>query len=259
MVRKKSVRRYAASFSAVGHRIIKTVGTNPSTLYVYDAFGNLAAEYGTTTATTGTEYLTTDHLGSTRLVTLATGAPEFTFDYLPFGEELGGTQTSGPSLRFTGQEHDTESALDNFHARYSSAPQSRFQSPDPLGMFVADPANPQSWNQYSYVRNNPLKFIDPTGLACVYSGSGDYSDSDNYYDDDSGGQSCEGAFASPPQSVNVTAPQKNTGTAFPLSGKATGETRRSRLPTVATDHQSKACNPTDRSDCSDLSNRSFGH
>jgi RHS repeat-associated protein len=58
--------------------------------------------------------------------------------------------------------------LDNFTARYYSSSTGRFMSPDPGGMFVADAAFPQSWNQYSYVLNNPLTFIDPTGLDCVY-------------------------------------------------------------------------------------------
>jgi uncharacterized protein RhaS with RHS repeats len=43
-------------------------------------------------------------------------------------------------------------------------PQGRFVSPDPLGMMVANPADPQQWNLYAYVRNNPLAYVDPTGL-----------------------------------------------------------------------------------------------
>jgi len=64
----------------------------------------------------------------------------------------------------TGKERDTETGLDYFGARYFSAAQGRFTSPDkPL----ADQhlANPQSWNLYSYARNNPLRYIDDDGEA----------------------------------------------------------------------------------------------
>ncbi len=51
-------------------------------------------------------------------------------------------------------------------------------SVDPAGNFVADPGNPQSWNLYSYVPNNPRRFIDPTGL-CSQDADGNYQDSDD--------------------------------------------------------------------------------
>jgi hypothetical protein len=44
----------------------------------------------------------------------------------------------------------------------------RFMWPDPSGLLAAKPANPQSWNLYAYAMNNPVIYIDPTGLDCVY-------------------------------------------------------------------------------------------
>ncbi len=72
-----------------------------------------------------------------------------------------------PTLpKFTGKERDAETGLDYFGARYFSGAQGRFTSPDePL--VDQDESDPQSWNLYSYVRNNPLRFIDPTGRECV--------------------------------------------------------------------------------------------
>jgi RHS repeat-associated protein len=62
----------------------------------------------------------------------------------------------------TQKERDDETGLDYFEARYYSSAQGKFTGPDDFlnDTCVADPA---SWNLYSYVRNNPLKFIDPTG------------------------------------------------------------------------------------------------
>ncbi len=158
------------SYDGAGQRVTKYVSPNPTSVYVYDAMGLLVAEYaGPTNPDTGTRYLTADHLGSTRLVTKVDGTIDRTYDYLPFGEEIGASYPSapsGPSQKFTGQERDAESGMDFFKARYMSAPQGRFMSPDPVGMFVADPTNPQSWNHYGYVFNNPLAFIDPTGMRC---------------------------------------------------------------------------------------------
>jgi RHS repeat-associated protein len=77
--------------------------------------------------------------------------------------------------RYTGKERDTESGNDYFGARYYSSNMGRFSSPGPSGLYYADPTNPQSLNLYSYALNNPLKFIDPTGLYCDYSDHNDPS------------------------------------------------------------------------------------
>jgi len=44
----------------------------------------------------------------------------------------------------------------------------RFMSPDPSGLLAQRPEDSQSWNMYAYARNNPLIFIDPNGLDCIY-------------------------------------------------------------------------------------------
>jgi RHS repeat-associated protein len=68
--------------------------------------------------------------------------------------------------RSTGKERDSESGLDYFGARYLSSAQGRFTSPD-TPFNDQDPSDPQSWNLYGYVRNNPLSSVDPTGEDCV--------------------------------------------------------------------------------------------
>jgi RHS repeat-associated protein len=140
---------------------------------VYDAFGRLAAEYGGTADPVGTEYLTADHLGSTRLVTSSTGSERRCLDYLPFGEQMtqgmgtrGTCYTSAtePRVKFTGKERDAETGLDYFGARYFSGAQGRFTSPDQINVTKARLLNPSNTlNKYAYAANNPLKFVDPDG------------------------------------------------------------------------------------------------
>jgi len=65
---------------------------------------------------------------------------------------------------FTGYEADGEIQLNFAQARYQSAAQGRFTSPDPLGASMAM-GNPQSFNRYSYVVNNPVNLVDPSGLV----------------------------------------------------------------------------------------------
>ena len=85
-------------------------------------------------------------------------------DFYPFGGERAYVNTCPQNYKFTGYERDPESNLDYASARYNSSTIGRFMSPDPVGNFVANPANPQTWNMYSYVTNNPLSMIDPTGM-----------------------------------------------------------------------------------------------
>ena len=131
-------------------------------------------------------WLVSDPLGTPRMIVGKSGtlASVKRHDYLPFGEELsagiGGRTTgqgySGDSVRqhFTGYEADSESGLNFAEARYQSSVQGRFTSVDPLGA-SASVADPQSFNRYSYVNNNPTNLIDPSGTQ-AYDASNSYSD-----------------------------------------------------------------------------------
>ena len=146
--------------------------------YVYDAFGKLAAEYSSKapTGAGGRFFRTTDHLGSTRLVTDAQGLCRTWQDFYPFGERIlknastgrdgwscyGGAGTDPFEQEFTAKERDEESDLDYFGARYYGSSLGRFTSVDPNNAGVRL-GNPQSWNGYGYSINNPLRYVDPDG------------------------------------------------------------------------------------------------
>jgi RHS repeat-associated protein len=74
-------------------------------------------------------------------------------------------------IEFTGQYRDPETSFDWFNVRHMSGAQGRFQSPDPANA-GADPTNPQTWNAYAYVGNNPLSYTDPSGMIGEATGIG---------------------------------------------------------------------------------------
>jgi RHS repeat-associated protein len=111
----------------------------------------------------GWQYYSSDHLGTPRLVTDAYGNTLDMRKYWPFGAEAlssGSTQR----VRFAGMERDDEANRYYDHARSHDVGLARFLSVDPL---VGSPSNPQTWNRYSYSRNNPLKYTDPDGREVV--------------------------------------------------------------------------------------------
>lgn len=105
-----------------------------------------------------------DWLGNFRLSSSTTRTVLYDAAYAPFGVAY--AQTGTGIAAFTGMTSDTAASVYDFPAREYGT-QGRWPSPDPAGMAAVDPTNPQSWNRYAYVGNQPLVSIDPTGLKRV--------------------------------------------------------------------------------------------
>ena len=116
------------------------------------------------------QYNHPDWLGSARLLSTQTRGTSPGYAYAPFGE--GYARASGGWAQFTTDGNvwtanygsNMGGTLDDFEFRRYSPSQGRWISPDPAGSAAVDPTNPQSWNRYAYVTNNPLANVDPTGL-----------------------------------------------------------------------------------------------
>jgi RHS repeat-associated protein len=160
------------AYDGDGKRVKKHVPlTGETTIFVYDASNRLVAEYSTAAgpaATAKTSYLTTDHLGSPRILTDQLGQVISRRDFHPFGEEIFttertaalGYQPDGVRQKFTGYERDAETGLDFAQARMYANKLGRFTTVDPV---APDIFTPPSLNRYQYCLNNPLRFVDAGG------------------------------------------------------------------------------------------------
>jgi RHS repeat-associated protein len=174
---------YTYTYDADGNRVKKTNGTT-GTIYWYmtlgivaesDLSGALKSEYvffdGERVARRdlpagSVAYYFSDHLKTASVITDSLGNIKSESDYYPWGGELQFVANDSNHYKFTGKERD-ETGLDYFGARYYSNGLARFITPDwsstPIPVPYADFADPQSLNQYSYVRNVPTSRVDADG------------------------------------------------------------------------------------------------
>jgi len=162
-------------YDADGRRIEKTESStstiylNQGTHVLYESqIGSLSNDYVyagdeliAKVSGASIQYFHHDILGSTRLVTTGS-TTSFSTNYQPFGSQFGTTGTD-PTYKYTGKAQDTATGLYYYSARYLDPTIGRFISRDPASPQLCDG---QSLNPYSYARNNPERFNDPTG-ACV--------------------------------------------------------------------------------------------
>ncbi len=105
-----------------------------------------------------------DHLGSSIVVSDEVGILS-QHTYRSFGETVpDGGQNYTPEYGFTGQRFDEELEIYDYGARWYDPAFGRFLQPDAL---VPDPLDPQSFNPYTYVLNDPVNRIDPTGNLTI--------------------------------------------------------------------------------------------
>lgn len=138
-------------------------------------------------------YRHADWLGSSRLASTPSQAVYSETTYGPYGEPY---DESGIQDRsFAGQNGDTTADLNDFLFREYHPTQGRWLRPDPAGLAAVLPANPQTWNRYAYVNNNPLNSVDPFGLTggdpsvCYTNEETGDSSCDPYSDEGGGGGS----------------------------------------------------------------------
>lgn len=172
---KASVPDALSVYDAAGLRVAEKIN-DVWRFLIYDVGGKLVSEYGGLQSTDegGVKYLMSDWQGSTRAVLSNSGFVLARNDYTTFGEEIG----SGVGLRTAQQgfgssvnvrqkygltERDDATGIDHTWFRKHENRAGRWTSPDPYNGSMSL-GNPQSFNRFSYVENQPTNFIDPSGL-----------------------------------------------------------------------------------------------
>ncbi len=113
-------------------------------------------------------YLHADQLGSANTGTTSTGAISWREQYTPFGRTLTSPLVNNDQAGFTGHIKDSATGLNYMQARYFDPLIGRFLSTDPIGF---SPKRPEMFGRYTYVNNDPVNGVDPTGMVVELTGS----------------------------------------------------------------------------------------
>lgn len=191
-------------YDAFGQRVYQIIATSSTTTYPYKFYSVASTTKGTNNFATSTEYIFNgdtllstidqpfknggatinaitryihpDHLGSTNVLTNASGTPVQTLDYYPYGgiRVSSSTSTANSARKYIGQFYDQNSGLDYLNARYYESSRGQFISQDPVFWEIGlTPdgkkalANPQFVNSYAYSSDNPITTKDPNGRAAI--------------------------------------------------------------------------------------------
>jgi len=159
---RQRTRKTAASgttvyhYDVLGNLILETDATGVSQVAYVWVDGQPAAQIVKSGSTDTLSYLLADQEGTPRLATSATKAVVWRYEGRAFGDTTP-TGSVTVNLGFPGQYFDAETGLYYNMARYYDPRIGRYISSDPIGLAGG-------LNTYVAVRNNPLRYIDPSGL-----------------------------------------------------------------------------------------------
>nr|WP_276020145.1 RHS repeat-associated core domain-containing protein [Acetivibrio straminisolvens] len=105
-------------------------------------------------------YMYNGHADVTALINVATGKVDATYYYDAFGNILESTGNVDNNITYAGYQYDEETGLYYLNARMYDPKIARFLQED---TYTGTPDDPLSLNLYTYVKNNPLIYYDPTG------------------------------------------------------------------------------------------------
>jgi RHS repeat-associated protein len=109
-------------------------------------------------------YFYDDAVGSLRLETDGYGNTNCRADYCPFGEPVGSGCSGYESFQYAGLKTDPYDGGHSAANRRYNDTYYRWFSPNPGGVKVVRLDDPQTWNMYAYVTDNPTTLNDPSGL-----------------------------------------------------------------------------------------------
>ncbi|PJE64919.1 MAG: hypothetical protein COU90_00165 [Candidatus Ryanbacteria bacterium CG10_big_fil_rev_8_21_14_0_10_43_42] len=148
-----------------------SISSATTTKHIF-ANGQLVATIEVVGTATTTNYVHTDHLSGSSVITDDNGDVVQVLDYYPFGALRVDNQDTNfnEKRKFTGYEYDDSTGLNYAGARYQNPAKGRFTSQDPASRDVPESflADPQQLNMYAYGRNNPVNLVDPTGEYILF-------------------------------------------------------------------------------------------
>jgi RHS repeat-associated protein len=165
-------------------KVYNTSGVYDYRHYIFAGDKRVALVSRLATGVNTTYYFLGDHISSTTSILNSNGTDYVDANFSAYGAGRDPATWNSPIPNrtpfylttldlFTGQQTHLLMNLVNLNGRMLDAVTGRMMSADP---YVPDPENTQDFNRYSYVDNNPLTSVDPSG----YYGCGGFDTTSTY-------------------------------------------------------------------------------